>query len=172
MTLDVIFRSLGAAALGALATIFTGAFGYWNTDRSHDIEMVRISLSIMQGENKETSLPGRKYALRVLEKYSGIDIPTREFELWAKSGTIPDTVFSTWPANTVTDALGGLDITPNYDKCSKKKLSAVENPTQAQIQNAKLDCYNDFVTAVSSNRRISIRAPVLMPKEIKNLESQ
>lgn len=51
--------------------------------------MVRISLSILAGENKEASAPGRRFALKALEQYSEIDIPAAEFNEWVKTGTIP-----------------------------------------------------------------------------------
>lgn len=73
----------GAAVAGSAVT-------YWNTDRGHDIDMVRISLSILGGENEDTSIYGRRFALRALEQYADIDIPDDEFENWARSGTIPD----------------------------------------------------------------------------------
>lgn len=84
-----VLASALATAITAAATIATGAFGYLNKDRSLDIEMVRISLSILSGENKDTSLNGRKFALRALSKFSGVNIPQDEFETWAESGTVP-----------------------------------------------------------------------------------
>ncbi|MGX5827069.1 hypothetical protein [Mesorhizobium sp. 43Arga] len=61
--------------VGIGGTVTTGAFGYLNKNRELDIEMVRVSLSILAGENKDTSLPGRQFALRALERYSGVQIP-------------------------------------------------------------------------------------------------
>jgi len=160
MTFDTILKTMGVAALGSIATIWTGAFGYWNTDRSHDIEMVRISLSIMQGENKETSLQGRKFALRALEKYSDVKIPEEEFEIWAKSGTIPETVF---PLAAVFNA-GNIDMTPNYEKCARDKLTHLQSPSLEQIQNAKFDCYDEEITKFMGNPNVTVRAPIFTPR--------
>ncbi len=85
----VVVTSLGAGTVAAIATIWASAFGYWNKNRSQDIEMVNIALSILGGDNKDTSKPGRRFALRVLEKYAGVDIPKDEFEEWSNSGTLP-----------------------------------------------------------------------------------
>ncbi|UCI21082.1 hypothetical protein FJ970_09070 [Mesorhizobium sp. B2-1-8] len=84
------------AVVGAIATVWTGAFGYWNKNRELDIEMVRVSLSILAGENKDTSLPGRKFALRALSRYSGVEIPDEEFDKWASTGTVPPSLESWW----------------------------------------------------------------------------
>lgn len=84
-----VAASIVTAVVAASATVATGAFGYLNADRSLDIEMVRISLSILSGENQDTSLNGRKFALRALARYSNIEIPKEEFDVWARTGTIP-----------------------------------------------------------------------------------
>lgn len=79
---------VGAVA-GAAATISVGAFGYLNKDRELDIRMVDIGLSILSGENKGTdSEPGRRFALRLLERYTEIDIPDEDFKAWIKRGVI------------------------------------------------------------------------------------
>ena len=80
------------AVITALASIVTGGFGYLNEDRGHDIQMVQIALSILSGDHEDTSLPGRRFALRALEKYSEVEIPQSEFEEWAKTGTLPNDI--------------------------------------------------------------------------------
>ena len=80
------------AGIAAFATVATGAFGYWSRNREQDIEMVRIALSILGGENKDTSLPGRKFALRTLQKHTGVGIPSEEFNEWAEKGTLPKSI--------------------------------------------------------------------------------
>lgn len=85
---------LVASAIGGLVALLGPALGYFSKDRELDIEMVRISLSILAGENADTSLPGRKFALRTLSQYSKIDIPSEEFEDWAQRGTIPKSLSS------------------------------------------------------------------------------
>lgn len=90
MRFEAFMTAAGGAVVGAVATIATGASGYLNQDRALDIEMVRVSLSILSGENKDTSLPGRRFALRSLAKYADVPIPSDEFDEWARRGTIPD----------------------------------------------------------------------------------
>lgn len=89
--------SVITALITSIATTIAATYTYWNTDRSLDIEMVRISLSILSGENQDTSLNGRKFALRSLAKYSDVEIPDDEFEQWALTGTVPEpTDWSKW----------------------------------------------------------------------------
>lgn len=88
-----LLTAIGGAIVGSAATIVTGAFGYLNTNRGQDIQMVNIALSILGGDNKDTSVPGRKFALRALREYTQVNIPDDEFEQWALSGTLPEEVF-------------------------------------------------------------------------------
>lgn len=74
----------------AIVSIIATTSDYWSKDRSSDIEMVRISLAILSGENKETSEIGRKFALRALRDYSKVAMTDAELEEWAKNGTIPE----------------------------------------------------------------------------------
>lgn len=101
-------KSVLAGVIGAVATLGVGLLGYWNTDRSHDIEMVRISLSILGGENEDTSLNGRRFALRALSKYADVEIPEDEFNEWAATGTIPEL--------TSFDAGFALDLQQAYSQ--------------------------------------------------------
>jgi hypothetical protein len=75
---------------GGLVSVLVPTLGYWSKDREMDITMVNISLQILSAEATKTSEPGRKFALRSLERYSGVDIPDEDFEIWAREGTIPD----------------------------------------------------------------------------------
>ena len=102
----------------------TGLFGFLNKDRSLDIELVRISLSILTGENKDESIYGRKFALRTLSEYSGIEIPRDEFDEWAKSGTIalgaPVSAGTPWDATETFTALEvycGSDEPADQERC-------------------------------------------------------
>lgn len=69
---------------------FSGAtFAYLNKDRELDIRMVDIGLSLLSGKNEgATSVPARGFALRVLSKYSGVDIPADEFQTWVSEGIV------------------------------------------------------------------------------------
>lgn len=80
-----------SASFGAAATIFTGAFDYFNRDRELDIQMMQIGLSIMRGEgtgNKE-SIPARTYAISLLEEYGNVTLDKQIKKTWAEDGTTP-----------------------------------------------------------------------------------
>jgi hypothetical protein len=79
----------GGAIFGAVATITVGVLGFLNKDRELDIKMVEVSLSILAGENDATKAePAKRFALRALERFSGVDIPDSEFEVWVKGERI------------------------------------------------------------------------------------
>ena len=99
------FAGLIGGIAGGAVTVLSAAFGYWNKNRELDIELVRVSLSILAGENKDTSLPGRKFALRALRKYSLVEIPEDEFGDWAKRGTMPVSVSNYATARDQPDAV-------------------------------------------------------------------
>lgn len=90
---NTLLNFLGTAVAtfaGVLGSITVAYFTFLNTDRGHDIRMVEISLSILRGEgDKETSLPARKFALDMLEKFSGVEIVPSEADAWARTGTTP-----------------------------------------------------------------------------------
>ncbi len=81
---------LVGAVIGSLTVIMAPAFGYLSKDRELDIEMVRISLSILASEKQEEAEWGRRFALRALSKYSEVEIPADEFKAWAEKGTLPE----------------------------------------------------------------------------------
>jgi hypothetical protein len=104
------------AVVGTFATVGVGAFGFFNKDREMDIEMVKISLSILAGEKSsifdtpssdEKTAPGRAFALRALEKYSGVNIPEEEFTIWQERGTLPSSMrLSTWTDMALSEIEG------------------------------------------------------------------
>lgn len=91
--IPILSAAIGAA-LGATATIATGAFGYFNRDRELDIRLVDVGLAILKAEqidsaeDRQTSEPARRFALRLLQKYSDVDIPIIEFDAWAGGGPL------------------------------------------------------------------------------------
>ncbi|MBL4645274.1 MAG: hypothetical protein JKY99_02315 [Rhizobiales bacterium] len=117
--------------------MFAGALGYFNQDRSHDIDMVKIALSILQGENKDTSLQGRKFALRTLAKYSEIAIPADEFDSWAANGTIPEfsfphTAFTSFQASRLPlNATIGIPMSPAI-KCFARETAGKKETPECQ----------------------------------------
>ncbi|KKC34540.1 hypothetical protein [Devosia psychrophila] len=88
---------IGASTITVVGVLGSAATGYWNKDRELDIQMVNVSLSILRADTKGTEgeIP-RRFALRTLEKLSGVDIPDAEFEAWAKGGTLPFRPTGTW----------------------------------------------------------------------------
>nr|WP_321457199.1 hypothetical protein [uncultured Cohaesibacter sp.] len=83
------FIALASAVVGSFATIATGYFTYANQDRELDIKMINIGLAMLSGENKGVDYePGRKFALRILQKYTGVEIPKDEFNMWVAKGEI------------------------------------------------------------------------------------
>lgn len=114
-----------SGVVASAVTLSTAAFGYWNKDRELDIEMVRVSLSILAGENKETSLQGRRFALRALKQYSRIDIPDDEFETWAKNGTVPPIRWTTTEDWTKPSRQPILEL---FDQLLRESEAAKKSP--------------------------------------------
>src|SRR5262245_13301762 len=83
------FTGVIGGIVGAGITLAWSTDDYWNKSRKLDVEMVRLSLNILAGDLTEPSMPGRRFALNALEKFSGINIPKDQFELWLSSGTVP-----------------------------------------------------------------------------------
>lgn len=82
-----------AAGITLLGTLTAAGLGYFNKDRELDIQMVHVGLSILRGEattdDEKTSEQARRFALNLLNEYSGVNIENEDFEAWLKSGTTP-----------------------------------------------------------------------------------
>ena len=79
-----------SAVLTFGAAVAATSTGYLNKNRELDIQMVNVSLSILRGDSKGTeSEMARRFALRALGKYSGVEIPAEEFDAWVSGGTVP-----------------------------------------------------------------------------------
>lgn len=107
------------AALGAAATMAGAYLTFANNDRKLDIEMVNISLAILKGdfEDEEVKEPihARRFALRALSKYSGIEMSEAEIESWARSGGVPFSKISNFSWTTQPNCL--LDYAANRELC-------------------------------------------------------
>ncbi|WP_349368098.1 hypothetical protein [Salinarimonas sp.] len=90
-TTSSAITAFAAAAFGSLATIFVGGLDYFNRNKELDIELVNIGLSILRGDatGDENSIYARRFALRILNQYTGAPIPDEEFEAWARQGSTP-----------------------------------------------------------------------------------
>jgi hypothetical protein len=77
-----------------VATLGGAYLVFKNTDRELDIRMVNVALTILSAKDKGTdTIQARRYALRALRRYGGVEIPDAEFDEWAKSGTVPTGTF-------------------------------------------------------------------------------
>jgi len=101
------------AALGTLATLVASTFDYWNKSRELDIRMVDVAVTILSAKDEGTkSRNARVYALELLEKYGGVEIPNKKE--WAAEGELPIGDFPiwgmpgwAWKAAATTSPLGG-----------------------------------------------------------------
>ena len=82
-----VVAGLVGELIGSLVTFAGSTNTFLNRDRELDTE--RVSLSILAGDDKENSLPGRKVALRALSNFSAVEISDQEFNEWAVTGTLP-----------------------------------------------------------------------------------
>ncbi|WP_412033034.1 hypothetical protein ACLIR7_03280 [Nitratireductor aquimarinus] len=58
------------------------------TDRRLDIEMVKLALNILGGQISDETHQSRKFAIRLLGKYSGVDIDQASENDWLQSGKV------------------------------------------------------------------------------------
>lgn len=65
--------SMGVATIALLGTIISGLYTYANRNRELDIEFVKIGISILKADPKETQTRGaREWAVETIGKFSGI----------------------------------------------------------------------------------------------------
>jgi len=127
-----------SAAIGGAATVGVGAFGFLSKDRELDIEMVGIALQILSGEveDGDNSEWARRYALRTLSKYSDVEIPSDEFEQWAKHGVVPQGDF------LLQDS--GVQIQERVVRSSDSTIFVI---TDASTETTTLRLYPSFASA-------------------------
>ncbi len=86
-----IGEALGGAAFGALfgvaGTIWASTAGYMNKDRELDLEMVRLSISILSAPASfsDNDQLQRRFAVHALRQFSGVDMSDDDIELWAQA---------------------------------------------------------------------------------------
>lgn len=124
---DTVIVGVISAFIGAASSIATSSLTYFNSSRELDIRMVNVALTILSAKEKGTDTEqARRYALRALEHYGGVDIPDSEFEQWAKTGTVPAGSWGT--DDKLKDALeqiGKQIREQKVDKDSSDKLSTM-----------------------------------------------
>lgn len=125
--------------VAAAAAVVGSYFTFFNEGRQLDIEMVGISLSILNGEKGGVTRPttqdgedqylmGRKFALRALAKYSKVDIPTDELEQWARSGRL---AFGAYP--TPGGSAFGTTNPADVDLTTIKFVRSTQNENQIDV---------------------------------------
>ncbi|MEX0306034.1 MAG: hypothetical protein AB3N12_01495 [Ruegeria sp.] len=63
-----------------------------NKGREIDLELARLSLTILSGEYQDEideTLPARMFALNALERGTGVEIPEEDKDTWARTGITP-----------------------------------------------------------------------------------
>jgi hypothetical protein len=168
-----LISGVAGAAIGAFATVATGAFGYLNKDRELDIRMVDIALSILSGDNKGVDAePGRRFALRLLQTYSQTNIPPEEFDVWVSRGTLElsaltpvlldekrrlsesageldqrarDLRFSLGRLSTGVDGLAGRS--PQYHEIREQVLEVLKQSTELQ---KRMDAVDELIKAAGA----------------------
>ncbi|WP_170576246.1 hypothetical protein [Ruegeria atlantica] len=90
----------GTAYLEYSGKIKEAEFVYQNRDREIDLELAKLSLTILSGdydENEvEKSLPARMFALRALSVGTGVEISPEDMDTWAKTGVTPAAKDDLW----------------------------------------------------------------------------
>ncbi|WP_299739061.1 hypothetical protein [uncultured Roseobacter sp.] len=81
------------AFLTTVATIGAASLTFFKESRELDIEMVKLSLAILKGEfeAEDSSEPihARRFALKALVRFSGVEMTNDELEQWAQRGGVP-----------------------------------------------------------------------------------
>lgn len=57
-------------------------------DRQSDIEMVKLALNILGGQISDETKESRRFAVSLLNKYSGVNIDGATGSKWAEAGTV------------------------------------------------------------------------------------
>jgi predicted NACHT family NTPase len=66
-----------------------------NQARQLDVEMVKISLSILGGEISDKTTASRRFALNALQKYSGVEMIGVDMDQWLAQGSVPEQTLKT-----------------------------------------------------------------------------
>lgn len=146
-------RFVVGGVIGAVAAYSVAFLEYRNRDREIDLELAKLSLTILSGEydkdNPNESLPARKFALRALQKGTGVTIGESDLTSWAKTGATPSASDNIWGLNhvdldgVVADTLqkfSALD-TLSMENDQLSATSALEHALRAAtLQNAEERC--------------------------------
>ncbi|TWF56570.1 hypothetical protein [Neorhizobium alkalisoli] len=128
-----------AALFGVVGALIASTTGFINKDRELDIEMMRVALSILSeasnpAANEELE-PQRKFAVRALEKFSGIEIEYGDFETWAREGVVPKV------AESVEQVCGRL--AHNFSNYKRTHFSSASSRSENYMNMYILGCLNN-----------------------------
>ncbi|WP_146345644.1 hypothetical protein [Falsiphaeobacter marinintestinus] len=90
--LSTILGFVGGGVATAVVGVTTGWFQFQTDDRKLDLELARLGLSILAGEYEPDNAqytPARRFALRAVEKGTGITLSETDFEVWVLQGSTP-----------------------------------------------------------------------------------
>lgn len=115
-----ILRYVCGGLIGAASVGVTAFFTYLTDDRKIDLELAKLSLTILSGEYEQDDakyLPARRFALNALEKGTGVKISDEDKTSWAKSGVTPvldlerlnSSIFKFARDRLVADYIGRVD---------------------------------------------------------------
>ena len=119
--LEQVLPTALVAVISSAATLGVASLTFYKDTRELDIEMVRLSLSILKGEYEKSGIEepihARRFALKALTRFSGVEMSENEIEAWAQRGGVPysgslrDSVIETEIESVDEEALRAL-ITP------------------------------------------------------------
>ncbi|MCO7728646.1 hypothetical protein NJB93_18845 [Brucella intermedia] len=98
------------------------------TDRQSDIELVKLALNILGGEVSDKTRESRKFAVSLLNKYSGVVINPDMGEQWAESGTVS---FSSKPLGLSSRNEPLQGILKEYFKQNSGIVNPIYRPDEA-----------------------------------------
>jgi hypothetical protein len=107
--------SMVVAVIALVGTIITGLYTYTNRSRELDIELVKIGISILRADPKETqTLGAREWAVETIETFSG-----RRFSPEAKKELLENKLgfndFQPYKSGYTFTPGHGFTYTPGYD---------------------------------------------------------
>lgn len=123
-------------------------FEYQNRDREIDLELARLSLTILSGEydkdDVENSLPARMFALRALATGTGVVISDEDMDTWARTGVTPASKDDVWGVTTEVYSGLGWD---EFKFAANNPLRVCVKDENEQKACGPLSRYIDFFTA-------------------------
>lgn len=161
----------GTAYLEYSGQIQEAEFNYQNRDREIDLELAKLSLTILSGEydqdDVENSLPARMFALRALSTGTGVVISDADMDTWARTGVTPASKEDIWgvtqeitgksfgSSSVFGDGLAALDGCVTYDTDQEacgaiSKVTGAESGCVLQRDRVDKDDVNEFCGRFSS----------------------